>query len=135
VVSGIELSDEVIWTQIQTVWWLSKSDTMIKKFESLLESWLLHQGIQHPKSYKNDKIAWEIVEILGDHFRGLLCERLQRSPFYGIMADETTHNLVQQQLIIYVEFLDKVDDKFVPMVEYLDLVTPDSGSTEDIKVP
>jgi hypothetical protein len=135
VVSGIELSDEAIWTRIQTAWWLSKSDTAIKKFESLLESRLLDQGIQPPKSYKDDKIAWEIVEILGDHFRDLLYERLQRSPFYGIMADETTDNSVQQQLIIYVKFLDKVDDKFVPTVEYLDLVTPDSGSAEDIKVP
>ena len=107
---------------------------MIKKFESLLESRFLDQGIQLLKSYKDDKIAWEIVEILGDHLRGLLCERLQRSPFYGIMADETTDNLVQQQLIIYVKFLDKVDDKFVSTVEYLDLVTPDSGSAEDIKV-
>ena len=50
------------------------------------------------------------------------------------MADETTDNSVQQQLIIYVKFLDKVDDKFVSTVEYLDLVTPDSGSAEDIKV-
>ena len=135
VVSSTELSDEAIWTQIQTAWWLSSSDIVIKKFESLLESRLLDQGIQPPKNYKDDKIAWEIIEILGDHFRGLLYKRLQRSPFYGIMADETTDNSVQQQLIIYVKFLDKVDDKFVPTVEYLDLVTPDSGSVEDIKVP
>ena len=33
-----------------------------------------------------------------------------------------------------MKFLDNVDDQFVTMVEYLDLVTPDSGPVEDIKV-
>jgi hypothetical protein len=64
----------------------------------------------------------------------MLGEWLQQSPFYGIMADETTDNSVEQQLVIYVKFLDKVDGEYVTTVEYLDLVTPDSGSAEDIKV-
>jgi hypothetical protein len=75
-----------------------------------------------------------MVKILGAHFRGLLRERLQQSPFYGIMADKTTDNSVEQQLVIYVKFLYKVDGEFMTTVEYLDLVTPDSGSAEDIKV-
>ena len=75
-----------------------------------------------------------MVEILAAHFRGMLKQQIQRSPFYGIMADETTDNSVMRQLIIYVKFLDKVDEQFVATVEYLDLVTPDSGSAEDIKV-
>ena len=95
---------------------------------------LVNQGHQPPKSYKDDRVAWEIVEILGAHFREMLRERLQQSPFYGIMADETTDNSVEKQLVIYVKFLDNVDDQFMTMVEYLDLVTPDSGSAEDIKV-
>jgi len=33
-----------------------------------------------------------------------------------------------------MKFLDKVDDQFVTTVEYLELVTSDSGSAEDIKV-
>ena len=109
-----------------------KQDIAITKFESLLEFQLVNQGLQPPKSYKDDRVAWEIVEILGAHFRDMLRERLQRSPFYGIMADETTDNSVEKQLVIYVKFLDNVDDQFVTMVEYLDLVTPDSGPVEDI---
>jgi hypothetical protein len=134
VVPSTELSDEAIWTRIQSTWWLAKSDTAIRKFESLLESRLVDQGLQPPKSYKDDRVAWEIVEILDDHIRGLLRERLQKSPFYGIMADETTDNSVKQQLIVYVKFLNMVDDQFVSTVEYLDLITPDSGSAENIKV-
>ena len=129
-----DLSDEAIWTRMQSAWWLGKQDVAITKFESLLEARLVDQGLQPPKSYKDDRVAWEIVEILGAHFREMLRERLQQSPFYGITADETTDNSVEQQLVIYVKFLDKVDDQFVTTVEYLDLVTSDSGSAEDIKV-
>jgi hypothetical protein len=134
VIVNADLSHEAIWTRIQSVWWLAKQDIAITKFESLLEARLVDQGLQPPKSYRDDRIAWEIVEILGAHFREMLRERLQRSPFYGIMADETTDNSVEQQLVIYVKFLDKVDGEYVTTVEYLDLVTPNSGSAEDIKV-
>ena len=75
-----------------------------------------------------------MVDILAAHFRHQLKERIQKSPFFGIMANETTDNSVTQQLIIYIKFLDRVDNQFVATVEYLDLVTPDSGSAEDIKV-
>ena len=51
------------------------------------------------------------MKILNEHFRELLRERLQRSSFYDIMTDETIDNSVKQQLIIYVKFLDKVDDQ------------------------
>ena len=108
-----DLSDEAIWICIQSIWWLAKQDVEINKFESLLEARLVDQGLQPLKSYKDDRIAWEIVEILGAHFREMLRERLQQSPFYGIMTDETTDNSVEQQLIIYVKFLDKVDDEFL----------------------
>ena len=91
-----DLSDEAIWICIQSIWWLAKQDVEINKFESLLEARLVDQGLQPLKSYKDDRIAWEIVEILGAHFREMLRERLQQSPFYGIMADETTDNSVEQ---------------------------------------
>jgi hypothetical protein len=78
-------------------------------------------------------VAWEIVEILGKHFRELLIQRVQKSSFYGIMADETTDNPVNQQLVVYIKFLDSKDGSFETAVEYLDLITPASGSAEDIK--
>ena len=130
----MDLSDGAIWTRIQIAWWLAKEDVAIIKFGSLLDSELVNQGLQPPKSYRDDKVAWEMLEVLAAHFRLSLKQRLQKSPFYGIMADETTDNSVTQQLIIYIKFLDIVEDQFVETVEYLDLVTPDSGSAEDIKV-
>ena len=50
------------------------------------------------------------------------------------MADETTDNSVDQQLIVYIKFLDEIDGKFQSTISYLGLVSPKSGSAEDIQV-
>ena len=50
------------------------------------------------------------------------------------MADETTDNSTVQQLIVYIKFLDEKDGDFVQAIQYLDLVTPTSGSATDITV-
>ena len=92
--------------RIQSVWWLAKEDIAISKFGSHIEAQLVNKGHEPPKSYRDDRVAWEIVEIIGKHFRELLIQRVQKSPFYGIMADETTDNSVNQQLIVYIKFLD-----------------------------
>ena len=129
-----KISNEAIWTRIQSAWWLAKEDIAIHKFGSHIEAQLVNQGHESPKSYRDDRVAWDIVEILGAHFLEIVRKRIQKSPFFSIMADETMDNSVEQQLIVYIKFLDEVDGQFVATVEYLDLVTPNSGSAEDIKV-
>src|SRR5271156_4947259 len=83
---------------------------------------IVNQGLQAPKSYRDDKTAWEMTDILAAHFRHQLKDRIQKSSFFGIMADETTDNSVTQQLIIYIKFLDIIDDQFIATIEYLDLI-------------
>jgi hypothetical protein len=129
-----ELTNCAIWTRIQSVWWLAKEDIAMHKFSSHLEAQLVHGGLEPPKAYRDDRVAWEIVELIGQHFRQMLKERVQKSPFFGIMADETTDNSVTQQLIVYIKFLGEKDGHLGTCIEYLDLVCPASGSAEDIKV-
>ena len=50
------------------------------------------------------------------------------------MADETTDNSTTTQLILYVKFLDEQNGEFVTTIEYLDLVSPASGSVIHIVV-
>ena len=100
--SGVAiLSDEAIWTRIQSVWWLAKEDIAMHKFGSYLDAQMIDKGFDTPTNYRDDRVAWEIVEILGQHFRHLLKHRVQKSPFFGIMADETTDNSTTTQLIVY----------------------------------
>ena len=58
------LSDEGIWTRIQSVWWLAKEDLAIRKFSSHLEAQMVDKGFDVPTNYRDDRVAWEIVEIL-----------------------------------------------------------------------
>lgn len=51
------------------------------------------------------------------------------------MADETADNSVDQQLIVYIKFLDKTfDGRLQSTVSCLDLVSPKNASAEDIKI-
>jgi hypothetical protein len=129
-----DLADEAIWTRIHCAWWLAKEDIAIHKFPSHLESTLIAKGLEPPKAYKDEHFAWELVEIIGKHFQENLKNRIRKSPYFGIMADETTDNSVDQQLIVYIKFLDKIDGIFHSTVCFLGLVSPANGSAEDIKV-
>ena len=129
------ISDYSVWVRIHAAWWLASEDCALHKFGSFVKSALLNNGHPVPTSYKDDHTAWEIVQLLAKYFRRLLAARLQRSPFYGIMTDETTDNSTSQQLIIYIKFLDQTDqNEWIPKVEFLDLVSPTSGTAEDLKV-
>lgn len=132
----ITFDNAAIWTRIRCAWWLVKEDVAIHKFGSILELELDAQGLTSPKSYRTDQAAWEIVVILAKYFRRLLKERIKKSPYFGIMIDETTDNSVDQQLIIYIKFLQLNSDsgELEAIVEYLDLVSPKSSTAEDLTV-
>ena len=51
------------------------------KFDILVEATLVDKGFAPLKTYRDDRVAWEIAEVLALHFRGLLKERVQQSPF------------------------------------------------------
>jgi hypothetical protein len=97
-------------------------------------SQLLSQGYE-PRAYTDDHTALEIITIISNRFRQLLKARVRKSPYYGIMVDETTDKATTQQLIVYIKYLQKLDDGTVKIVtDYLDLVAPESANAEDITV-
>ena len=128
------LVDDGIMSRILSGWWLAKEDVSVRKFGSYLETQMIINGQEPPTSYRDDRVAWEIIEILGRYFRNMLKHRVQKSPYFGIMVDETTDNSTTAQLILYIKFLDEIDGTITPMVEYLDLISPASGVAEDLTV-
>ena len=64
------------------------------KFGSYLDAQMIDKGFDASINYRDDRVAWEIVEILDQHFRRLFKHRVQKSPFFGIMADETMDNSI-----------------------------------------
>ena len=129
------ISDAAVWTRIHAIWWLAREDVAIHKFTSFITSHLVNTGKAPPTTYCDDYAAWEIAVLLSKYFKNLLKQRLSKSPYYGIMVDETTDVSTNQQLIIYVKFLNKGSDGvFKPTIQYLDLVSPKSGQARDLQV-
>ena len=130
------LSDHSIWTRIHAAWYLAKEDIAMAKFGSFIDSSLVLQGHNPAECYRDDRVAWESVVTIALHFRKGLKERVQQSPYFGIMIDETTDTSVNQQLIIYIKFLDKnlSDGCWETVVEYLDLISPENGTAGSILV-
>ena len=129
------IGDEAIWLRIHTVWFLAKNNLSMHIFGNFLKAQLARAREPAPNCYMDDKTAWEILVIMGKYFHRLLMNRIHKSPYYGIMVDETTDRSTTQQLIMYMKFLD-INDKgdLVICVEYFNLVSPASGSVDDITV-
>ena len=96
----------------------------------------LAQEESSPQSYLDDKTGWEIAVMIARHFRKLLKKRVKQSPYFAIMADETTDTSTTAQLVIYIKFIEYDDETSTARVvtEYLDLITPASGKANDLTV-
>jgi hypothetical protein len=92
--------DAAIWMRIQSAWWLAKEDVAINKFTSLLQSQLHHQTLSPPNCYRDSDTAWEIIVIMAMYFRRLLRERIEKSPFFGIMMKQPTIQQVSTSFCI-----------------------------------
>jgi len=117
------------------MWWLAHERLAMHKYGSLVQFRMAEKNYKST-AYIDDKSGWEILMLLGEHFRKLLKTRVQQSPFYAIMVDETTDKSTTLQLLIYIKFIEyneEVGNHYVT-IHYLDLVSLGSGSAEDITV-
>ena len=76
-----------------------------------------------------------MTHIITKYFDKILKERLVKSPFYGIMVDETTDRSMDTQVIIYIQYICKDENEvYKPRIDYLDIVVPENQSAMGIKV-
>jgi hypothetical protein len=96
----------------------------------------LAQEESSPQSYLDDKTGWEIGVMIARHLRKLLKERVKKSPYFAVMADETTDTSTTAQLVIYIKFIEYDEETSTPCIvtEYLDLISPASGEAQDLTV-
>ena len=125
-----------IWTRIHAAWYLAKEDIAMTKFGSIIDASLVLQGHNPAECYRDDRVAWESAVTVALLFRKGLKDRVKQSLYFGIMVDETTDTSINQQLIIYIKFLDRnqSDGRWEAVVEYLDLTSPENGTAGAITV-
>lgn len=55
--------------------------------------------------YSSERFVQDLVEVLGKVVHDDILKELQDSPFFSILADETTDIAVIEQLILYARYI------------------------------
>ncbi len=106
-----EAEEKAVSAAMSCVYFLAKEEIAhMTKYKPLLEllSFLglpflnnLHKGDNATST--SHRIIEEFLSVLGDSVRSSLVVKLQKSPCYGIICDETTDLSTSKQLIIYIK--------------------------------
>ena len=106
------VKDDVLIKVFTTIYWLMKEEIANKKVLSMLK--LLEQiGLDDIKHF-NHKSAGSLREIfltIGEAVEDDNLASLKRASHYGLMVDEATDISVLEQMITFVQFYDRVEEK------------------------
>ncbi len=96
----------------------------------MLKVWLL------PKTIEMIRQLGKLPLFLASIFINCSRNGFKNLPYFGIMVDEMMDNSVNQQLILYIKFLELNSDsrELETIIEYLDLISPKSSGAEDLTV-
>ena len=106
------VKDDVLIKVFTTTYWLMKEEIANKKVLSMLK--LLEQiGLDDIKHF-NHKSAGSLRKkflTIGEAVEDDNLSSLKRASHYGLMVDEATDISVLEQMITFVQFYDRVDEK------------------------
>ena len=96
------------------MYWLIKAEVShTTNFESLIELCESLLGCEYLKKirkadnakYTPERFMQEVVEVLGKVVRDDIVKEAKASPYFAILADETTDIAVLEQLILYSRYI------------------------------
>ena len=98
---------------LKCMYWLIKAEVPhTTNFESLVElceslgcEYLQNIRKADNAKYTSERFMQEVVEVLGKVVQDEILKEVKASPFFAILADETTVIAVLEQLILYVRYL------------------------------
>ena len=67
-------------------------------------------------TYLSPEIQNSILQIMGDKIRGTICEQVQQSGYFSLMADETKDMSKQEQLSVVVRYVNRegiINERFL----------------------
>ena len=112
----------------QNVYWLAKENVAILKASSLHDLAKLNGVSIEITSYQGKMAAWQFVEALNQVVEDQILQELKSSPFFSLMADESTDISVSKNLLLYVRYLKQGKS----LTRYLKLASLTQGNAETI---
>lgn len=112
---------------MRTVYWLAEEHIATEKYKSLMNI-LKMQGckdienlnVAKNASYNSVQTAKDFQSVIAECIQDEITEKLHKSPFVSVMADESTDIAVSKKLLIYAKL---ICDGIVPETHFLTNIT------------
>ena len=129
VVNSVALQEKAVVSALRTVYWLGKEYIATEKYRSLL-NFLKLQGCKDLEnltvgknaSYDSVQSAKEFQSVIAENIQSGITEKLQKSSFVSVMADESTDIAVSKKLVIYAKLISQ-SDCIIPETHFLTNIT------------
>ena len=113
---------------------ITKEDLAVRKYNKLCDlAYALEVESMHVKddysSYTNVIAGKELVFCISQYPQEVQLKKLNQSPFYGLMVDETTDRALEKHLIVYVSYLSS-NGLSLCKIEFIRLILVADGSAQ-----
>lgn len=127
VVTSVTLQEKTVVSALRTVYWLGKEYIATEKYRSLLNFLKLQRckdlenlTVGKNASYDSVQSAKEFQSVIAENIQSEITEKLQKSSFVSVMAEESTDIAVSKKLVIYAKL---ISDCVIPETRFLTNIT------------
>ena len=127
VINSVSSQEQAVESGMRTVYWLAKEHTATEKYNSLMNLLKLqgckdieNLNVAKNASYNSVQTAKDFQSVLAECIQDEITEKLHKSPFVSIMADERTDIAVSKKLLIYAKL---ISDGIVSETHFLTNIT------------
>ena len=127
VMNSVSSQEQAVVSGMRTVYWLAEEHIATEKYKSLMNI-LKMQGckdienlnVAKNASYNSVQTAKDFQSVIAECIQDEITEKLHKSPFVTVMADESTDIAVSKKLLIYAKL---ICDGIVPETHFLTNIT------------
>ena len=123
VMNSVSSQEQAVVSGMRTVYWLAKEHIATEKYDSLMNLLKLqgckdieNLNVAKNASYNSVQTAKDFQSVIAECIQDEITEKLHKSPFVSIMADENTDIAVSKKLLIYAKL---ISDGIVPETHFL----------------
>jgi hypothetical protein len=105
----------------RNIYFIARNDLPLNLIEGL-HAHVASLNVPLPANHLSRRSGCEIIDVIGEYFRGHVISQLKKAKYFSIMLDETTDNSTTKQLIIYVRYVfeDIAQTKFLTIISLKD---------------
>ena len=110
-----EVADEVYFNAFYAMYWLAKHCIANKQVNSLI-TLLEHLGCE-VKSFQHRSAGSEIIQLIAKVIQDEIVDQVKSSATFGILMDDMTDVTSKEQMIVFIQYYCRKDEKVKMSVE------------------